>query len=662
MACASIDELSERVLSIARELPQYRLSFALVCETVLNAVAQYPLGATRAILLSELLDRAVAISERQLVTAARSLAFSALCTFDVVAVVPLAHDMRLVALRVADRPIDAVSDDEDDDDSSGGGGGGQNDNENSADDEGASVDDIPQLLRFVPSRKLVPFLAFCRSILVTAIHFGVQDSRLILPTPAVVPVLDSPDVLCAAPFSRQRLSLLQLVTENNNATAMVMLSPAYFLKCDVVQIAQNGTSILVSDGTLEGAGDAVRLVVREPTNPILSLLRVGDILVLIDFAFHCGALVLRDECSVLFRLRERREPLISAASVSASGASVALFGSPVASGASGASALGSPQGILSPSGSGVMRAVPRNAKGERDFEHVNRITNMHDLRRGHVNVSLLALVDCAVQHADDAWPLSLRVRDSQSSASVYLSAKFALAARSLLGGEMVYMQNVSARSSLTAGNHKAAKFMLDEAAANTKLVVVSQIANLLVTPSVCKPRTLAWLIERARSARRRRRPVEHAAIHARITALQGVGRGETCGASAHAVCERALVFSTEHRSLCCPACGRPVQQNEISTVYTLQCTVAGSDGSGERISMTCALRNSAAYHLLGMTAAQHELLDEQARAQLHARAVEREYAMFVVLVPPPPLTSGDDNDTDDEPTFRIDSVTLLRAD
>jgi hypothetical protein len=416
MACASIDELSERVLSIARELPQYRLSFALVCETVLNAVAQYPLGATRAILLSELLDRAVAISERQLVTAARSLAFSALCTFDVVAVVPLAHDMRLVALRVADRPIDAVSDDEDDDDSSGGGGGGQNDNENSADDEGASVDDIPQLLRFVPSRKLVPFLAFCRSILVTAIHFGVQDSRLILPTPAVVPVLDSPDVLCAAPFSRQRLSLLQLVTENNNATAMVMLSPAYFLKCDVVQIAQNGTSILVSDGTLEGAGDAVRLVVREPTNPILSLLRVGDILVLIDFAFHCGALVLRDECSVLFRLRERREPLISAASVSASGASVALFGSPVASGASGASALELGAGRSgSPT---VVRCapLPRNAKGERDLEHVqscHQCARPPPRARQCVAVGARRLRSCSTQRRRSVAARAARARLAQ---------------------------------------------------------------------------------------------------------------------------------------------------------------------------------------------------------------------------------------------------------
>jgi hypothetical protein len=643
MACSNIDELSERVLSIARELPQYRLSFALVCDTVLNAVAQYPLGATRAILLSELLDRAVAVSERQLVTAARSLAFSALCTFDVVAVVPLAHDMQMVALRLADRPIDAVSDDEEDDnDNSDVNGAGDDDG------AGANVDDSPQLLRFVPSRKLLPFLPFCRSILVTAIHFGVQDSRLVLPTPAVVPVLDSADVLNAAPFARQRLSLLQLVTENENATAMAMVSPSYFLKCDVVQLAPGGASMLVSDGTLDGAGDAVRVVVREPTNPILSLLRVGDIVVLIDFAFHGGALVLRDECSVLFRLRERREPLISAASVSASGASVALFGSPAAS---GHSTLGSPQGIMSPSGSGD---VPRNAKGERDFEHVQRVTNVRDLRRGHINVSLLALVDSTARRADDAWPLSLRVRDSQGSASVYLSAKFARVACALLGGELVYLQNVSARASVAAGNHKATKFVLDDAAPNTKLVVVSQIANLLVTPSVCKPRTLAWLFERARSNRNRRRPIEHAAIRARITAVQGVGRGGTCGAAAHVVCERALVFSSEHRSLCCAACARPVQQNEISTVYTLQCTVASDGDGGERVSMVCALRNSAAYHLLGMTAAQHELLQEQACAQLHARAVEKEYAMFVVA------TSSGENGEDGEARFRIDSVTLLR--
>jgi hypothetical protein len=289
-----------------------------VCHTILHAIAQYPLGATRAVLLSELLERAVAVSEQQLVTAARSLAFSALCTFDVVAVVPLAHELRLVALRVADRSIDAMSDDDEEDDEND-----QNDHSPDDDDQDDdTLESIPQLLRFVPSRKLIPFLAFSRSLLLTAIHFGVQDSRFVLPTPAVVPVLDSADVLCAAPFARQRLSLLQLVSENETAVDMVLISPAYFVKCDVVCVEQDALSMLVSDGTLESAGDSVRVLVRDRSNPILSLLRVGDIVLLIDFAFHNGALVLLEDRSVLFRLRERREPLISAASISASGASV----------------------------------------------------------------------------------------------------------------------------------------------------------------------------------------------------------------------------------------------------------------------------------------------------------------------------------------------------
>jgi hypothetical protein len=316
-----------------------------------------------------------------------------------------------------------------------------------------------------------------------------------------------------------------------------------------------------------------------------------------------------------------------------------------------------------------MRTLPRNAKGEYDLEHVQRVTNVHDLRRGHVNVSLVALVDASARNNDAQWPLALRVRDSHSSATVYLSPKFARAAAVLLGGEMIYLQNVCARATVAAGSHKSTRFVLDELTLNTELTVVSQLSNVLVTPSVCKPRSLAWLLERARAGRRRRRPVEHAAIHARITALHGFGRGATCGTAAHSLCERALVFSAEHRSLCCSLCTRPVQQHEITTIYTLQCELTCDDDGAESTTMLCTLRNSAAYHLLGMTATQYELLDDIARAQIQSRVLMKSYAMFVALVRQRRTENDDDQDQDDDDqddddnvTFRIDGVTANRAD
>jgi hypothetical protein len=251
---------------------------------------------------------------------------------------------------------------------------------------------------------------------------------------------------------------------------------------------------------------------------------------------------------------------------------------------------------------------------------------------------------------------------------VYLSPKFAraplLAARRRDG---VHAERIVRAPPLTAGSHK-----VGQVSCSTKLTLQTRSlwwcrrsSNLLVTPSVCKPRTLAWLIG-ARAFCSPPTPTRRACCHSR-THHRAAGRGsrrDVWNASAHALCERALVFSAEHRSLCCPACARrPVQQNEIThSLHSAVHSWRASDGSGAEsaISMTCALRNSAAYHLLGMTAAQHELLDEQSRVRSSMRAQMERVVRDVCRAgsPPPPLTSGDDNDTDDEPTFRIDSVTF----
>jgi hypothetical protein len=589
---ASIDELTLRFVSVGRELAQYRLSFALVCDTVLCAVAQYPLGATRAVLLSELLERAVVVQEQQLLTSARALAFTAHCTFDIVAQRALhgaasaADDddvLRLLTLRVA------RDDDNDDGDAS-------------------------SLLRFVvPSRKWAPLLLpHCRTLLMTGLHFGLHDQRLLLPTHAVVPVLDSLAFLGAA--GRQRLSLLQLLDENADAGApMVLVAPAYYLKCDVVRCVGDD-ELLLADGTLDSAGDGVSLRVADRASAVLSLVRVGDTVVLLDCAFMAGRLYYLDERTVLARMRERREPVVAAATASVSGSS--LFGSPPPSGGGGS--------LLSPS-AGALRSVPRNARGELDFEHLNRVTNVRDLRRGHVNVSLMVLVESVTRSRDADYPLVLRVRDSFGCADVHVSAR--LAPHTLVGGEIVYMQNVCALKRT---------FVLGE---RGKLTLVSLTSSILVTPSLCRPRALGWLAKRSRS-QRARAPLLNVAIAAQVTQVCGARRG--CTVAAHAVCERAVAFSSAH-GMRCEWCERSVSGSEIVPAYTLQCTLVDGEHA-----LACTLRNDAAYRLLGMTATLFERLDEPEREQLIASASGRDCALFVASV-------------DGGESFRIDCLVSRRS-
>jgi hypothetical protein len=628
-AAGSVDGLTERLVSVSRELTQYRVSFALVCETVLSAVAQYPVGATRAVLLSELLERAVSVSEQQLLTSARALAFTAHCTFDVVAhtrVAAAAADdaddtvgMRLLLLRVArdDAAANAAVDLDLDE------------------HDGFAAGAAASLLRFVASRKHVPLLAHSRTLLMTGLHFGVHDARLLLPTRGVVPLVDSLAFLAAEPFRRQRLSLLQLLAENDDAAApTVLVAPAFYLKCDVVRADDAaGASLAVSDGTLDSA-DGVLLTLADASNPVLSLLRVGDTIVLLDCAFRSGRLIYLDDRTVLVRMRERREPLLAAAASLASGSAAALFGSPAPSG-SGATASGAP--LLSPSG-GAPRNVPRNARGELDYEHLNRVTNLRDLRRNHVNVSLVALAANVARSRDARYPLVLRLRDSFGAADVHVSAKLAPPALTLLGGEMLFLQNVCAVA--VAGKPRP-MFVLDDAVLNTKLVVVSLISSILATPSLCKPHPLAWLLKRSRS-QRARAPLAHVAVAARVAALRGTARGDACTVAAHAVCERVVAF-VPAQGMQCGACARSVLQSEIVPTYALECALVDAEGGDERL--VCALRNNAAYRMLGATAAQYERLDENEREQLLAAALGKRYAMFVVA-------QSDD-------LLRIDSVTAL---